>query len=267
MRINEMLQYYNAFENGNTLQMHNTGKLSNSLIDTQIPKKYLVAFQQILIKRQAFFARIRKLAEGKYSDKDDEKLQFFNKTVENHILCIPFFNKTYDGTLVLTEVAISLGLAQSIRTVFQTCPSIVQHLYLNTNSMIGTHLEAVLEGCLALSGKFKTLTIQHNDVNERCAQLIVELCKRKLPNQLDSLNLYFCKISAEATETLLKGITRCQLTQLSLVKSNLNELSLKHLTDMIEANKRLKFLDISWNSLPFRASRKLLEVLASNRKL
>lgn len=62
-----------------------------------------------------------------------------------------------------------------------------------------------------------------------------QLARRKLPDQLDSLNIYFCKIPKNATQKLLQNLTRSSLRQLSLVKIGLNEFSIPYLVEIIQS--------------------------------
>lgn len=56
------------------------------------------------------------------------------------------------------------------------------------------------------NGSFKTLSIKDNEIDEKCVDLILNLTKRRLPDQLDHLNISFCKIGWNDTEKLLKSL-------------------------------------------------------------
>jgi len=53
----------------------------------------------------------------------------------------------------------------------------------------------ILTGLQSQSGSFKYLTIQNNTVDDPCIEQIINLVKRRLPDNLEELHLYFCKMS------------------------------------------------------------------------
>lgn len=67
----------------------------------------------------------------------------------------------------------------------------------------------ILEGVMLQTGNFKSLTIQDNEVDEKCVRSIVELASRRLPDQLDQLHIMSCRIGWTETEMLLKGLRSC----------------------------------------------------------
>jgi Ran GTPase-activating protein (RanGAP) involved in mRNA processing and transport len=88
-----------------------------------------------------------------------------------------------------------------------------------------------------------------------------------MPFNLSELNIYHCRIGWKQTSDLLERIkTKNQLSKLSLVRANINEISIYHLEKILKS-KSLVNLDISWNSLTPRAFKGFLETLSTNRRL
>ena len=92
--------------------------------------------------------------------------------MEQQVLYFPYLNKIYEHTLILSNIVISEGVAKAMKSVFKVVPHLLHHLYLDSNSMSPKALNPLLEGLLFLSGRFKTLTIQFNDLNEHSVDLI-----------------------------------------------------------------------------------------------
>ncbi len=81
-------------------------------------------------------------------------------------------NRIYEHTLILSNIVISEGVAKAIKSVFKVVPNLLHHMCLDSNSMLPRALNPFLEGLLFLNGRFKTLTIQFNDLNEQSVDLI-----------------------------------------------------------------------------------------------
>lgn len=76
--------------------------------------------------------------------------------------------------------------------------------------MTGPQLQLILGG-LPYQSKLKTLTIQDNEIDDKCVETISHLCQR--PNEsIESLNIYFCKLGWKQTENLVDRLkTKNQL--------------------------------------------------------
>ena len=125
----------------------------------------------------------------------------------------------------------------------------------------------ILEGIIAQSGAFKTLTIQDNDIDINCVAQLTQLTKRRLPEQLDTLSLLDCRMAWQTTEKLVKDLNPNSLRTLCLVNVNLNEFSLGTVYSVVQKHKRLVNLDISSNHLAPRQMRSFLESVSKNRRL
>lgn len=133
-------------------------------------------------------------------------MSYFKECLRNKVLCFPFLNKVQDHTLVLKNLVLSSGTCHAIKSVLQHVPHLIYTLKLASNAMLGPQLALILEGVLAQNGTFKSLTIVDNTMDEVCVENLQKICKRRLPDQLDCLNLINC-LSWQLTESLLQSLT------------------------------------------------------------
>jgi hypothetical protein len=141
-------------------------------------------------------------------------------------------------------------------------------LFLDQNAISGKGLQLILEGCNYQSGFFRSLVIQDSEINEGCADKISELAARPVPEQLDRLELYFCKVQHGPISKIIQSIVvASQLKSLALVKVPMAIEALQGLVAFIPKARRLTHLDLSWNSLPPKSVKPLLEVITESRRL
>ena len=76
--------------------------------------------------------------------------------------------------------------------------------------------------------------MQGNTIEQASVAHIVELLKRRIPDNLSELHLMHAKFNWKATEDLLRGMRqRNYLRKLSLVSASLNDYSLQNLCDVV----------------------------------
>ena len=233
--------------------------------DSDAPVKLLSDFAHLLKQQRTFFMKVKRGSEQ--TDIVDSKISYFNECLKNQVLCFPYLNKVQDSVLVLKDIALSEGICQAIRSVLTHIPTLIHHAVLDHNSMSSTQTSLLLDGFLAQSGAFKTLTIQDNDLDLNCVAQLTQLTKRRLPEHLDALCLLDCRIAWQNTEKLVKDLNPNFLRTLSLVNVNLNEFSLDAVYSLVQKNKRLVNLDISANHLAPRQMRSFIESVSKNRRL
>ena len=69
-----------------------------------------------------------------------------------------------------------------------------------------------------------------------------------MPDNLEGLRISHCKMNWKVTLELMNAIkSRSFLKRLELIKVNLNEFSIKVLTEVVRTNRNIMHLDISWN--------------------
>lgn len=125
----------------------------------------------------------------------------------------------------------------------------------------------VLEGLTSQVG-LKTLVIQNNEVSLECVPHIQNLLQRARPLNLDELHLYFCRINWQVTQQLLELLKeKTLLKRLSLVKANLNGITMQTIAEILGKARSLTDLDISWNEIKAKDMIELVEMIGLNRKL
>ena len=71
---------------------------------------------------------------------------------------------------------------------------LINKLYLDSTGLDGNNLASILEG-LNYQNQVFNLTIQSNTINEASAAQIVDLMKRRIPDNLQELHLYHTRIN------------------------------------------------------------------------
>ena len=114
---------------------------------------------------------------------------------------------------------------------------------------------------------FKSLIIHENELNSASIEKIAKLFNKRKPENLESLRLSHCRLNTKLAQELCDSLKRrCFLRKLELVNCNLKE-NVTALCRVIETNKHIVSLDLSWNSISPANMIKILEVLSKNRKL
>lgn len=76
------------------------------------------------------------------------------------------------------------GVCRAIKAVLSIAPSLLYSLVLDCNALSGESLKFLMQGLTFQTGKFKALTIQDNEVDADSIDLIAQLCRRKIPDEL-----------------------------------------------------------------------------------
>ena len=127
--------------------------------------------------------------------------------------------------------------------------NLIEKLFLDNNCLDGDNLAHILNG-VNYQRPFKSLTIAGSSFNEECAEQVLQLLSRNIPNNLEELHLVYTKCVWRATDQLVRNMVgTTYLRKLSLVSVNFNEESFREFIEVVRTTKTLTHLDISWNEL------------------
>ena len=97
---------------------------------------------------------------------------------------------------------------------------------------------------------FKSLVIENNEVDKEGIPEIINLIHRPFPRHLEELRIINCKIHTPSLVLLLQTLKeKTYLKQLGLVNLNFREIGIPFINDIIQNNRYLRELDLSWNDL------------------
>ena len=180
---------------------------------------------------------------------------------------MPIFHKIQNNQLLLRDIKLNEGVIKGLLGCMMMNKNLIERLFLDNNCLDGDEMAQILTG-VNNQLPFKSLTITGNNFNEACAELVLQLLKRKIPENLEELHLIYAKCVWRATDLLVKNMTgKNYLRKLSLVSVGFNEESFYALIEVVKKTKTLTYLDISWNQLVPAHFQELLPIIYKNKRL
>ena len=185
--------------------------------------------------QQAFFKLCKMAMDSRFTDPNLHNPQFdyYNQCTLNKTMAKSLLSKIVDKQLVLRDMKLNSGDSRGLRDDLMNHDSLINKLYLDGNGLDGDQLGEIVEG-LNYQKEIINLTVQGSTMNEQSAEQLVNLFKRRVPDNLQELHLIHAKCVWRATADLCKGMRqRNALRKLSLVESGLNNFSMVHLCEVV----------------------------------
>ena len=176
-------------------------------------------------------------------------------------------NKIQNNKLLLRDIKLNPGIVKGLQGCMIMTKNLIEQIFLDNNCLDADDLAHILNG-LNYQHPFKSLIVSGSTFDEECSEQVLQLLKRKMPENLEELHLHHAKCNVKATNLLVKNMCgRNYLRKLSLVSAGLTGESFKALIQVVKTSKMLISLDISWNQLLPEHFQELLPILYRNKKL
>ena len=116
--------------------------------------------------------------------------------------------------------------------------------------------------------QLKSVTLRHVSLGAQFVEQLKGIFAKFFPNNVDELRIENCKITKEDSIELCRALNgECYLKKLSLVQANLDEECILELSYYVENNRYIQDLDISKNQLRSIHMLPLIRVLTDNKRL
>ena len=178
-----------------------------------------------------------------------------------------------DKCLQLIGYHVNERICKALRTACKMYPACITQVLLDNNGIRDEGMQIILESLCELK-YVKKLVVKNNELSSyESLGWLRQLLGRIQPNQLDELRLNNCKMSAQFIEDLFEIILECKsLRKFSLIRANIqtvtsNMNTITNLIKIIQNVKTLVELDISWNEMTPGSMKEITAALASNRRI
>ena len=181
---------------------------------------------------------------------------------------ISIFQKIENKALSLTGYFVGEPHCRAFNFACRFQPDAISQIILNNNGLKDHGLSLIFDGLAHLVGVKKIIVIDNEFGVEALASFRRLVSKKN--THLDELRLSNCRMRPEITIEVLADIYSTHmptLRKLSIVNGSLNKESLKTLLALLKESKVLMDLDISYNHLPYAEMAELISCISTNRRL
>lgn len=222
-----------------------------------------------LISKLRYFDKCKRSFDPKnrLELQSDPEFNYFVTCHDEMELAMPILEKVFNKTLCLYDYTLSPIHTNGLRLAAKHFDDFINRLLFDNCGLKDQQFSEILESLHSLQD-FKAIIYRNQEFGPKSAEAIHELTLRRIPNHLDELVLYNCKMTGDAVEKLLKHLTeQSHLSKLSLVNANLNDRCVQLLIELMTSNRYIHSLDMSWNSLKTKTYEQLLLFLRDNRTM
>ena len=115
---------------------------------------------------------------------------------------------------------------------------------------------------------FKSIIYRHNEFSDESMEGIRPILIKQFPNHLSELRISNCRMSPQVTEELINAVcSRCFLKSLEIGKAPISKEMMVKLADYMQSSKFIEELDLSWNSMHPTSLTYFLGKLEENKRL
>ena len=114
--------------------------------DTDVTKKVMEDFSQVLKQQAAFFNKCKVALLPKFTEQTDENVSFYRLCEQEHVLVFPVFSKILNQSLLVKNQKLHTGKCIAMKGVLTLMPNMLTKIYLDSNGLQGSDLSIILEG-------------------------------------------------------------------------------------------------------------------------
>lgn len=251
-------------------------KLSDKVLDEgfqkfmEIEDKGLKQFAEAVQNKRDFFgickhAHSPRSVEGL---RDEPRYVFFKECYRQFLPVISLLQKVEGKALSLTGYFIGENHCKAFNLACKFFPDSLTQIVLNNNGLKDPGLSLILSGLGHLTG-VKKIVIIDNEFGPESLWSFRQLVNKE-NTKLEELRLCNCRLQPQTTVDVLTDLRTYHfgtLRKLSLVAASLNKESMKKILDFVKNSKVLMDLDISYNELTFLEMGELISALPANKRL
>lgn len=182
---------------------------------------------------------------------------------------LPLINKVINKRLILVDYTLDSGHLHGLtHAIFKTLNPVIEEILFDNCGIDDGELAILLTGLMELD-LFEIFAYKNNHFMSGGLKAMKQILNRTDPYNLRELRLVNCSTTSGVTAELIEhlAVGKVHLRSLSLVKMQVNKLSLARLAVFVEKSEHLEDLDVSWNDLLPLDFVPLLNVLSNNKTL
>ena len=199
------------------------------------------------------------------SNQADPAMQFQLGCEKEYVAPLPALTRIKDNTLSLCGYSLNRGLCKALEQSLQKVSGL-RKIILERNSLVDDMLSFIIKG-IAHTKTMRSICIYHNEVGPKSCEALQSFLEKTL--QLEELRLNSCRMNTIFVNEILSQIKKrpnC-IRMLSLARANLNDISLRLISEIMNVSTSLIELDISWNNVKKQARFAFIKDLEYNQRL